>query len=174
LHFEKYLKQSHAISGGYSMNHQSFNSIKNITSIALAFTSTAAWAVPIGIIDSGTDLKHEMLINHAWINPKETTGDNKDNDNNGYVDDINGWNFAENNNQIIDYSYIGKFTDDVYTYFEFHLKKIEGNASEDEIEWLEEKHKDENFIQQLMVFGNFVHGTHVAGIAAQSNFFQQK
>ncbi|CAM1369726.1 Subtilase family protein [Tenacibaculum sediminilitoris] len=49
--------------------------------------------VVVGVVDSGTDLKHEDLMDVAWVNTKEVAGDGIDNDKNGYVDDINGWNF---------------------------------------------------------------------------------
>ncbi len=49
--------------------------------------------VVVGVVDSGTDLKHEDLKDVAWVNPKEIVGNGKDDDGNGYVDDINGWNF---------------------------------------------------------------------------------
>lgn len=49
--------------------------------------------VIVGVVDSGTDLTHEDLKDVAWVNTKEVVGNNKDDDKNGYVDDINGWNF---------------------------------------------------------------------------------
>jgi len=49
--------------------------------------------VIVGVVDSGTDLKHEDLQANAWINTKEIPNNGKDDDNNGYIDDINGWNF---------------------------------------------------------------------------------
>ncbi len=49
--------------------------------------------VIVGVVDSGTDLTHEDLKDVAWVNTKEIAGNGKDDDNNGYVDDINGWNF---------------------------------------------------------------------------------
>jgi len=49
--------------------------------------------VVVGVIDSGTDLTHEDLIGNAWINPGEIANNNKDDDENGFIDDINGWNF---------------------------------------------------------------------------------
>ncbi|MFT5761041.1 MAG: cell wall-associated protease [Polaribacter sp.] len=49
--------------------------------------------VVVGVVDSGTDLKHEDLSAVAWVNKKEIPNNGKDDDNNGYVDDINGWNF---------------------------------------------------------------------------------
>ena len=52
--------------------------------------------VIVGIADSGVDLEHEDLKGVAWVNPKEVPGNNKDDDKNGYVDDIHGWNFLGN------------------------------------------------------------------------------
>jgi subtilisin family serine protease len=49
--------------------------------------------VVVGVVDSGTDLKHEDLAAVAWVNTKEIAGNGVDDDKNGYVDDITGWNF---------------------------------------------------------------------------------
>ncbi|OSY88954.1 peptidase S8 [Tenacibaculum holothuriorum] len=49
--------------------------------------------VVVGVVDSGTDLKHEDLVDVAWVNKDEIAGNGIDDDKNGYVDDINGWNF---------------------------------------------------------------------------------
>jgi subtilisin family serine protease len=49
--------------------------------------------VIVAVLDSGVDLKHEDLVNVLWKNAKEIPGNNKDDDNNGYVDDIHGYNF---------------------------------------------------------------------------------
>ncbi|QNM85123.1 S8 family serine peptidase [Polaribacter pectinis] len=49
--------------------------------------------VIVAIADSGVDIEHEDLKDVAWTNLKEIAGNNKDDDNNGYVDDIHGWNF---------------------------------------------------------------------------------
>ena len=52
--------------------------------------------VIVGIVDSGVDINHEDLKAVIWKNPKEIAGNGKDDDNNGYIDDINGWNFLGN------------------------------------------------------------------------------
>lgn len=49
--------------------------------------------VVVAIIDSGIDTLHEDLKEVLWKNPKEIPGNNIDDDQNGYVDDIYGWNF---------------------------------------------------------------------------------
>ena len=49
--------------------------------------------VIVAIIDSGIDIAHEDLKSSIWINTKEIPGNKIDDDNNGFVDDINGWDF---------------------------------------------------------------------------------
>lgn len=49
--------------------------------------------VIVGVIDSGLDIDHEDLKNVLWVNPGEIAGNGKDDDGNGYIDDIHGWNF---------------------------------------------------------------------------------
>ncbi|MEQ9310590.1 MAG: S8 family peptidase [Balneolaceae bacterium] len=47
----------------------------------------------VAIIDSGTDIEHEDLKDNIWKNDDEIAGNGIDDDNNGYIDDIHGWNF---------------------------------------------------------------------------------
>jgi cell wall-associated protease len=49
--------------------------------------------VIVGVLDSGVDEEHEDLKNIMWVNEDEIPGNNIDDDKNGYVDDIFGWNF---------------------------------------------------------------------------------
>ena len=49
--------------------------------------------VIVGVVDSGVDIDHEDLKNVIWVNTDEIPGNGKDDDNNGYIDDIHGWNF---------------------------------------------------------------------------------
>ncbi len=49
--------------------------------------------VIVGIVDSGLDIDHEDLKGRIWTNKKEIAGNKKDDDGNGYIDDIHGWNF---------------------------------------------------------------------------------
>ncbi|SEB06054.1 Subtilase family protein [Flavobacterium gillisiae] len=49
--------------------------------------------VIVGIVDSGVDIEHEDLKSVIWTNSKEIAGNGIDDDKNGYVDDIHGWNF---------------------------------------------------------------------------------
>ncbi len=47
----------------------------------------------VAVLDSGVDYKHEDLKDIMWSNPGEIAGNGKDDDGNGYIDDIHGWNF---------------------------------------------------------------------------------
>jgi len=52
--------------------------------------------VVVAVIDSGVDYEHEDLKSVMWVNAGEIAGDGIDNDKNGYIDDIHGWNFIGN------------------------------------------------------------------------------
>lgn len=52
--------------------------------------------VIVAIIDSGVDIEHEDLKQTIWVNPKEIAGNGIDDDHNGYIDDIHGWDFLGN------------------------------------------------------------------------------
>ncbi|HBB29476.1 MAG TPA: hypothetical protein DC000_09560, partial [Clostridiales bacterium] len=51
--------------------------------------------VVIGVLDSGIDVNHSELKENIYINQKEIPSNGIDDDGNGYIDDINGWNFAD-------------------------------------------------------------------------------
>lgn len=52
--------------------------------------------VLVAVIDSGFDIDHEDLKESIWINEDEIPGNNIDDDNNGFIDDVHGWNFIGN------------------------------------------------------------------------------
>ena len=114
----------------------------------------------IAIIDSGVDYKHKDLAGLMW----HDSGTDSE-----YPDDTNGWNFADNNNQVIDYSYLGTFPADVPKYFAIQGKKLLGTATQEELDWMTAHRADEAFVVKLETFGNFVHGTHVTGISTDGN-----
>ncbi len=65
------------------------------------FHTAKSKPIIIAMIDTGIDYFHPDLRGQLWVNPKEKYN-GKDDDGNGYVDDINGFNFAEMNSNILD------------------------------------------------------------------------
>ncbi len=59
--------------------------------------------VIVAVIDGGTDAAHEDLKDNMWVNTKEIPGNGIDDDNNGYVDDINGWDFIGGSGGTVQY-----------------------------------------------------------------------
>lgn len=58
--------------------------------------------IVVGVIDTGVDINHPDLINNIWTNPYEIAGNGKDDDLNGYIDDIHGWDFYNKDNTVFD------------------------------------------------------------------------
>jgi hypothetical protein len=77
---------------------------------AWAVDKTGSASVYVGIIDEGIQLTHPDLDGQVWINPNDPVN-GVDNDGNGLVDDVNGWDFANNDNTIYDGGTNGKLDD---------------------------------------------------------------
>lgn len=58
--------------------------------------------VVVAVIDSGVDRQHSDLVGQTWVNTDEIAGDGIDNDRNGFVDDVHGWDFAADDNDPMD------------------------------------------------------------------------
>jgi subtilisin family serine protease len=71
-------------------------------SAAWATNNTNCSSVYVGIIDEGYMYQHVDLASNAGKNPGEVPNDGIDNDGNGYIDDVYGWDFDGNNNSVFD------------------------------------------------------------------------
>ncbi|AQX06291.1 peptidase S8 [Elizabethkingia meningoseptica] len=58
--------------------------------------------VIVGVLDSGVEVDHPGLVKNMWVNTKEIPGNGIDDDGNGYIDDIHGWNFQGGKNGDVD------------------------------------------------------------------------
>ncbi len=142
--------------------------MKRISAVLILASLFEVQAATIAVIDSGLDYKHELITPNLWTNGNETM-DRRDNDGNGYQDDVHGWNFAEQNGNLIDYSYLGTFSGDPKKFFDIQGKKFLNRATEEELAWVKAKLQDKKFVAEMGRFGNFIHGTHVAGITIQDS-----
>lgn len=102
--------------------------------------------IVVGVVDSGTDLKHEDLKDVAWINKNEIANNGIDDDKNGYIDDINGWNF------------LGKSYTEHLEYERILMNPaIAGKETLDEVKAFQEKKVDEAQ-RTKATYGNYVFG----------------
>jgi hypothetical protein len=75
-----------------------------------AWSATTYPGTPIvAVLDTGVDYNHPELIDNVWTNPGEIPGNSTDDDGNGYVDDVRGWDYVNNDNDPIDDHYHGTF-----------------------------------------------------------------
>ncbi|MEO9570541.1 MAG: S8 family serine peptidase [Polaribacter sp.] len=121
--------------------------------------------VVVGVVDSGTDLKHEDLIDVAWVNKEEVAGNGIDDDKNGYVDDINGWNFLGSSyKEHLEYERIlmNPSITDAETLAEvkkYHKEKVDGA-----------KKANENLMQNKVRYEQLLQGVNNADAAFTKHF----
>lgn len=138
-------------------------------------TSDSAAPVVVAVWDSGVDTS--LFAQNLWTNPAETVN-NKDDDNNGFVDDAHGIAFDLDANPVPSLLFP---MDNLKTPLETvqkhsaglsdmqaNIDSPEARAARDYIKSLDAD-KVGDFLEDLSQWGNYMHGTHVAGIAADGN-----
>lgn len=132
-----------------------------------------AQAARVAVVDSGTDFEHEWLKGRDLVNTKEKAGNRVDDDRNGKVDDIHGWNFVDNYGKVFFRNHLDLIDEGIFTIFEVLARIQEGTASPEDLKFwqdnvisLPEAQKTE-LINRLNYYGQYAHGTHVSGIVAK-------
>ena len=140
----------------------------------------SATPVVVAIWDSGVDTTIDGMSAQIWRNNSEIPANNLDDDGNGFVDDIHGVAYDLHANKEVMLLYpIGDIADDVDR-LQRQVKgfgDIQSNVDSPEASVLRkqlaalEQDQVKDFIESISIYGNYAHGTHVAGIAAEGNPF---
>ncbi len=94
--YKVYSMETHPDDPLYQNGSQDY--LKTINAPAAWDSTSADSTEVIGIIDTGVDWDHPDLDGNIWNNPDEIPDNGKDDDGNGYVDDVRGWDFINNDN----------------------------------------------------------------------------
>lgn len=105
----KFIEPNYFIRLNQDVNYERLNRSVSAYKILYEIGVLDAWRqgytgqeIRVAVIDSGVDLTNRNLRKNVFINSNDSTFDGIDNDDNGFVDDVHGWNFAENSPDIID------------------------------------------------------------------------
>ncbi|MCB1198799.1 MAG: S8 family serine peptidase, partial [Deltaproteobacteria bacterium] len=137
--------------------------------------------VIVAIMDSGTDLS-VFDPSNRWVNNKEIPNDGIDNDNNGYIDDVNGIAYTYESDKttellfpILDYmnkdqlEQTRKISIGMTDLFGFNKDTEESDLYRQVYKSLSTPEQLEQFSERISLYSSYSHGTHTAGIAAEGN-----
>ncbi len=146
---------------------------KTLTSFLMTLSiAMSATATQVAVTDSGTDFDHEWLKGRALINKSEILGNRVDDDRNGKVDDVMGWNFVDGYGRIFFPEHLQYVDQSIYKYFEVIGRiQAESTTREDEQFWQDNvvnlKPEEKKALDaKLNFYGQYAHSTHVSGIIA--------
>ena len=88
--------------GSWGQSYADLWGIKQIGLDASVWDLYKGEGIKIGVVDTGILYAHEDMASNIWTNPFEISGNGQDDDNNGYIDDVRGWDFVGNDNDATD------------------------------------------------------------------------
>jgi subtilisin family serine protease len=148
---------------------------KVLLSAFASLLSISAQASQVGVVDSGTYFEHQWFQGQMWNNGVEIPGNLVDDDGNGLVDDVVGWNFAENLAKVFFPEHIPSVRPLVFQIFGVLGRIDNGSATEaDRVFWRDNvtslgEAEKKKLIDELNYYGQYAHGTHCSGIVARGN-----
>ena len=86
----------YASSGSWGQAHADMWGARTLD-VGRAWDRTRGQGVVVAVIDTGMDVQHEDLAANVWVHPGEVPDNGLDDDGNGFIDDVNGWNFVADN-----------------------------------------------------------------------------
>ncbi|MFC1745098.1 S8 family serine peptidase [Candidatus Riflebacteria bacterium] len=138
-----------------------------------SFAEDNSAKIRVLILDSGTDLTHPKLNPIADPDLAEKNGTKgKDDNGNGYIDDVYGWNFPDNSPLLVDLKNTPKRYDDILRFMELMGKFQQVGKDKmkpDEFQQLKVLYNDKELKPWINYVGGWAHGTHCGGIAARNN-----
>lgn len=144
--------------------------------LASAVFALNSYGAVVAVVDTGADIEHKALVNHIWQNTLEVQAKDagSDEDQNGLVDDLYGYNFVKMNNILINKEDFSLFDQDVQALFKmqyfYELYTMGHNLFTKELaNQFNTLIQNKEVMAKGQLFGGFAHGTHVAGIIAQNN-----
>lgn len=137
--------------------------------LTLFFSSPILAKTTIAVFDNQINIDHPQLKENIFKNNQEIMN-SFDDDQNGYIDDLLGWNFLKNRGYQFQTHESQSFPKEVFDYYELKAKKNLGTISEVEEVLLKTISRDKEVMQQKKLFTKYAHGTHIACLAMGVNY----